>query len=136
MKVRLIDVYNSVSVLNKLVEEPLPTKVSFRLMKLLNALNSEVKLIEEQRLKLIKQYSTDGNTVSDQNKEAFIKEFSEFLNEEMEVQWDAIDINECDTIDKFDLCMIEVTKLFFSANSLDAQVEYICQIYKPKEMDI
>jgi len=94
MKVRLIDVYNSVSVLNKLVEEPLPTKVSFRLMKLLNALNSEVKLIEEQRLKLIKQYSTDGNTVSDQNKEAFIKEFSEFLNEEMEVQWDAIDINE------------------------------------------
>jgi hypothetical protein len=93
MKVRLIDVYSSVSVLNKLIEEPLPTKLSFKLMKLLNALNAEVKLVEDQRLKLIKQYSVDGNTVSEENKEAFVKEFSEFLNEEIDMQWEQIEVD-------------------------------------------
>jgi len=93
MKLRLIDVYSSVSVLNKLIEEPLPTKLSFKLMKLLNALNAEVKLVEDQRLKLIKQYSVDGNTVSEENKEAFVKEFSEFLNEEIDMQWEQIEVD-------------------------------------------
>lgn len=93
MKVRLIDIYGSVSVLNKLVEEPLPTKISFKLMKLLNALNAEVKLVEDQRLKLVKQYSEDGSSVSEQNKEAFIKEFSEFLNDDVEVVWEPIEVD-------------------------------------------
>jgi hypothetical protein len=62
-------------------------------MKLLNALNAEVKLVEDQRLKLVKQYSEDGNTVSEQNKEAFIKEFSEFLNDEIEVTWEPLNVD-------------------------------------------
>ena len=62
-------------------------------MKLLNALNAEVKLVEDQRLKLIKQYSVDGNTVSEENKEAFVKEFSEFLNEEIDMQWEQIEVD-------------------------------------------
>ena len=49
---------------------------------------------------------------------------------------DAIDDIGCDTMEKFDLCMMEVTKLFFSIDSLDAQVEYIRQIRKPEEMDM
>ena len=61
-------------------------------MRLLNQLNAEVKLIEDQRLKLVKQYSGDGTTVSDENKETFIKEFSEFLNEEVELNWETISV--------------------------------------------
>jgi len=93
MKVKLIDVYTSVSVLNKLIEEPLPTKVSFKLMKLLNVLNGEVKLVEEQRVKLIKQYSSDGTTVSEENKDSFVKEFSDFLNEDIEIPWEPVEID-------------------------------------------
>ena len=109
MKVRLIDIYSSVSVLNKLIEEPLPTKVSFKLMKLLNVLNAEVKLVEDQRLKLVKQYSTDGNTVSEDNKDAFLKEFSEFLNEEVDVMWEPVEV---DTLgDSIKLSVIDLAKI-------------------------
>lgn len=93
MKVKLIEIYGSVSTLNKLIEEPLPAKVSFKLMKLLNQLNNEVKLVEDQRLKLVKQYSKDGTSVADENKEVFVKEFSEFLNEEIDVAWQPITID-------------------------------------------
>ena len=64
MKVKLIDIYSSVAALNKLMEQPLPAKVSFRLMKLLNAVNEEVKMIEEQRMKLVKKHAEDGVTVA------------------------------------------------------------------------
>jgi hypothetical protein len=92
MKVKLVDIYSSVATLNKVIEEPLPTKISFKLMKLLNQLNAEVKLIEDQRLKLVKQYSGDGMSVSDENKELFIKEFSDFLNEEVDLNWETISV--------------------------------------------
>jgi len=115
MKVRLIDIYGSVSVLNKLVEEPLPTKISFKLMKLLNTLNSEVKLVEEQRLKLVKQYSEDGNTVSDQNKEVFVKEFSEFLNDEIEVTWEPIEVDSLG--DNIKLSVSDLSKINYLFNS-------------------
>ena len=109
MKVRLIDIYNSVSVLNKLVEEPLPTKVSFKLMKLLNALNAEVKLVEDQRMKLIKQHSTDGNTVAEENKEKFIKEFSDFLNDEVEMQWEPVEVENLG--DNLKLSVMDLAKV-------------------------
>ncbi len=109
MKVRLIDIYNSVSVLNKLVEEPLPTKTSFKLMKLLNILNAEVKLVEDQRVKLIKQYSMDGTTVSEQNKENFIKEFTDFLNDEVEVQWEPVEIDNLG--DNLKLSVADLSKI-------------------------
>jgi hypothetical protein len=109
MKVRLIDIYSSVSVLNKLIEEPLPTKISFKLMKLLNVLNAEVKLVEDQRLKLVKQYASDGTVVSEENKELFLKEFSEFLNEEIDVSWEPIEV---DTLgDNMKLSVADLAKI-------------------------
>jgi uncharacterized protein with von Willebrand factor type A (vWA) domain len=93
MKVKLIEVYSSVATLNKLIEEPLPARVSFKLMKLLNQLNAEVKLVEDQRLKLVKQYSEDGSTVSDTNKDSFIQEFTEFLNDDIDLAWEPIEID-------------------------------------------
>jgi hypothetical protein len=115
MKVRLIDIYSSVTVLNKLVEEPLPTKISFKLMKLLNTLNSEVKLVEEQRLKLVKQYSEDGNTVSEKNKEVFVKEFSEFLNDDIEVAWEPIEVETLG--DNIKLSVADLSKIQYLFNA-------------------
>ena len=115
MKVRLIDIYSSVTVLNKLVEEPLPTKISFKLMKLLNTLNSEVKLVEEQRLKLVKQYSEDGNTVSEKNKVVFVKEFSEFLNDDIEVAWEPIEVETLG--DNIKLSVADLSKIQYLFNA-------------------
>lgn len=108
MKVRLIDIYSSVSVLNKLIDEPLPTKISFKLMKLLNALNAEVKLVEDQRLKLVKQYSVDGSSVSDENKDAFLKEFTTFLEDEVEISWEPVAI---DVLGDLKLSVVELAKI-------------------------
>ena len=84
-------------------------------MKLLNTLNSEVKLVEEQRLKLVKQYSEDGNTVSDQNKEVFVKEFSEFLNDEIEVTWEPIEVDSLG--DNIKLSVSDLSKINYLFNS-------------------
>ena len=109
MKVKLIEIYSSVATLNKLIEEPLPTKVSFKLMKLLAQLNAEVKLVEDQRLKLVKQYSLDGESVSEENKEAFIKEFTDFLNEDAEINWEAISIDSLG--DNLKLSVVDLAKV-------------------------
>jgi hypothetical protein len=111
MKVKLIDVYASVPVLNKLIDEPLPTKISYKFMKLLNVLNGEVKLVEDQRLKLVKQYSEDGSIVSDEKKEQFLKEFSTFLDVEIEVDWEPLNI---DTLgDNLKLSVVDLAKLHY-----------------------
>lgn len=109
MKVKLIEVYGSVSALNKLMEEPLPAKISFKLMKLLSLLNNEVKMIEEQRLKLIKQYSTDGIGVADENKEVFVKEFTDFLNDELDLNWEPISIDSLG--ENLKLSVADLTKI-------------------------
>jgi hypothetical protein len=108
MKVKLIDIYSSVSSLNKLMEQPLSAKISFKLMKLLNAINDEVKLIEEQRMKLVKKYAEDGITVSDSKRDEFLKEFSEFLNEEVDMAWEPISI---ETLGDLQLSVAELTRV-------------------------
>lgn len=110
MKVKLIDIYSSVNSLSKLMEQPLPAKVSFKLMKLLNAVNEEVKLIEEQRMKLVKKYASDGNTVGDDKREEFLKEFSDFLNDEVEMSWEPISI---DSLGDLQLSVAELTRIQF-----------------------
>ena len=93
MKVKLGEIYNSVGVLGKLLDTEIPITVSFKLMKLVNTLNSELKTVEEQRIKLVKKYSTGSETesnVSDDSKEEFLKEFSKLLAEEIDVPWVAI----------------------------------------------
>jgi hypothetical protein len=91
------------------MEEPLPAKVSFKFMKLLNQLNNEVKLVEDQRLKLVKQYAVDGTSVAEENKETFVKEFSEFLNDEIDISWEPIDIDLLG--DKLTLSVADLSKI-------------------------
>lgn len=98
MKVRLSDVYVSVPVLNKVLDLELPINVSYKVMKLVNSLNTELKNIEEQRVKLVKKYSgSDQNNVSEENKQEFLKEFSALLEEEIDVSWDKISVSSLGT---------------------------------------
>jgi hypothetical protein len=111
MKVKLIDVYSSVGVLNKLIEEPLPTKISYKMMKLLGVLNGEVKLVEDQRLKLVKQYSEDGVSVTDDKKEQFLKEFSSFLDVEVDVDWEPISVESFG--ENLKLSVVDLAKIHY-----------------------
>jgi hypothetical protein len=109
MKVKLIDIYSSVGSLNKLIDEPLPAKISFKLMKLLNQLNQEVKLIEDQRTKLIKKFAgEEGNTVKDENKDQFIKELTEILEESVDISWEPVSI---DALGDIKMSVLELSKV-------------------------
>ena len=48
---------------------------------------------------------------------------------------DTIDNAVCNILEDFNLCITEITKLFFSSNSIDAQVKCIYKMHKPKEID-
>ena len=58
MKVKLIDIYNSVPVMNKILETPMSASLAFQLNKLLKTLNDEMKSIEDQRIKLVEKYGS------------------------------------------------------------------------------
>jgi hypothetical protein len=108
MKVKLVDIYGSVATLNKLIDEPLPAKISFKLMKLLNQLNQEVKLVEDQRIKLIKKFSGEGDSVTEENKEQFIKEFSEILEETTDISWEPVSI---ESLGELKMSVVELSKI-------------------------
>ena len=102
MKVKLVDIYNSVPVMNKILETPLPASISFQLSKLLKTLNDEMKSIEEQRVKLVEKYGSSkdsGETVvSEDKKEGFLQEFSELLNTDIEVTWHPLSASKFDAL--------------------------------------
>ncbi len=102
MKVKLVDIYNSVPVMNKILETPLPASISFQLSKLLKSLNEEMKSIEEQRIKLVEKYGTKGENqeviVSDEQKQKFMQEFSDLLNTEVEVTWQPLSASKFDAL--------------------------------------
>ena len=98
MKVKLIDVYNSVPVMNKIIETPMNASLAFQLTRLLKTLNDEMKTIEEQRIKLVEKYGSkteeDAVVVSDENKEKFLSEFTELLNTDVDLTWEQLSISK------------------------------------------
>lgn len=116
MKVKLFEIYSSVPVMNKILEATLPATVSFQLTKLLKTLNEEIKIIEEQRVKLVTKYGENGEneavTVSDSKKEEFLKEFSELLESEIELNWQPLSISNFDGLNLSVNDMLKVQFLF------------------------
>ena len=94
MKVKLSEVYVSVPVLSKVLDLELPINISYKVMKLVNSLNTELKNIEEQRVKLVKKHSgSDQTNVAEEKKQEFLKEFAVLLEEEIEVSWEKMPIS-------------------------------------------
>lgn len=114
MKVKLVDIYNSVPVLNKILETPLPASISFQLSKLLKTLNDEMKSIEEQRVKLVEKHGSTNNNgetmVSEDKKQEFLQEFSDLLNTEVEVTWQPLSASKFDALQ---LSVNEMTRVQF-----------------------
>lgn len=112
MKVKLSDVYVSVPVLTKVLDLELPINLSYKLMKVVNVLNTELKTIEEQRVKLVKKYSKNNEiNVSEENKQDFLKDFSTLLDEEIDINWEKMSIELFG--DDLKLSINDLTKIFY-----------------------
>jgi len=87
MKIKLSQIFNVQPIIKKLIEQKMPIKMAYKLSKMAKALNSEYEEIEKQRTSLIQKLGEQtGDTgqfqVKEENAQAFIKEFGEFLNGE------------------------------------------------------
>lgn len=121
VKLKLKDIKSSEATLQKLAGVELPAKSAYRVSTLLRPISEELKLIEEQRMKLVKKYADKDNVSGEMKvenqKDDFLKEWLEFLETDIEIDIQTIDLSDLEsikftpsemtTIDKFVLDRIE-----------------------------
>lgn len=97
MKISLKTLKGAVDPLNKLLLSELPTKQLYRIKKLLQAADAELKICEDMRIGLVKKYgietSPDNWQVSPENFPAFQTEFNEFLETEVDLPGEPIKLD-------------------------------------------
>lgn len=104
---------NSVGVFRKIYNMDLAASLSFKVMRLSNAIDAEMQNYEKERIRLVKKYgdeSEDGNiSVKEENMEIFSKEFGELVESKVELNnVDKIDILSTDIkLSAADLAMIK-----------------------------
>lgn len=75
--------------------------------------NEELKLMEEERQKMINKYGKEKDgivAVQDENKDSFLKEFGDLLETQIDVDWDPIPV---DSLGEVELSVAEITKIQF-----------------------
>jgi len=102
MKVSLRNIYDSQTAIRKLVSADLPIKTAFRVTRMVRKINDIFQDVEKQRVALVEKYgeqAKDGNyKVKNENITMFQKDFSELLNEEVEVDIDQLLLEELSNI--------------------------------------
>ena len=94
MKITINEAYNIFQNLNELADKDLPIKTSYKILKLAKQLQIEMDVMEESRKKIAAKYSEDGESVDADKVSDFRKDFAEILNQEIEVEWEKIPIEE------------------------------------------
>lgn len=95
------DFYNSLPTLNSFCQSyKLPTKVAYRLARILKKMQEEFKTLDEHRIAIIKEFGKaqeDGNYKVDdsdkENFENFRKKMDELLAEEIKIDLDPVDLS-------------------------------------------
>jgi hypothetical protein len=102
IQVKLGDIYTSTPVIELLIKEKLSIKTLYKFNKLIEALQKELKFVEDRRLELIKKYgltNEDGNIqVKNDSIEDFNKDLLEMLDIEVELQADKFTKEELDNL--------------------------------------
>lgn len=104
MKIKLKYIVENTESIANLLKLELPIKTSYKLAKLSNAIQSELREFEQLRNNLIKKYgkqSGDEIKIYPTDKESFEKfssEITELLETETEVNYTPIDIDELGSI--------------------------------------
>lgn len=99
---KLKTIIENIENIKALQEVKLPVKASFKMKKIINALQPDLKIYDEKRGELIKEYGTekeDGKfNVPKENWEEFAKKTNELLAVEIEDNWGKIKIEELEDI--------------------------------------
>ena len=96
MNIKLIQILSARDTLSRLGERTLPVKQSYRLAKLIKAINNEMGVYEGERIKLCEKYGTlseDKTKYDIHDMEGFSRDSEELLNQEIELEAKPIDIN-------------------------------------------
>lgn len=82
-KVKMIELYNSVGTLNKILEEKMPLKTTTKIHSLIKEINTHLKNSESVRTELLEKYGKKNKNgeynVPDNKKEAFMDELNTTL---------------------------------------------------------
>ncbi len=108
MKIKVLELKEIVKVINKIMSSDFPIVVSFRLSKMIKPINDILKIVTEKEEQLYKKYgetNKDKINVKPENFDIFNKEFYEFVNEEVDINVDKINIKD---IEKVELKPIEI----------------------------
>ncbi|MDY3089239.1 MAG: hypothetical protein SOW51_08510 [Oscillospiraceae bacterium] len=96
MNIKLIQILSARDTLSRLGERTLPVKQSYRLAKLIKAINNEMGVYEGERIKLCEKYGTlseDKTKYDIHDMEGFSRDSEELLNQEIELEAKPIDIS-------------------------------------------
>lgn len=97
IKSTINNLYNARNILQKLSSQSLPIKVSYGIAKVITAANEEFVTAEKQRAKLCEKYgklNKEGTKYKIEDTEGFNKEYTDFLNLEVELNAKAIKLTD------------------------------------------
>lgn len=107
MKIKLNEIGTILSGLYAVQNMDIPRKTSYWLARYMERIKSEIKIIEKERMKLIKKYAEkdkDGNPkliegknnfdISKKNRDAFEKEYAELGEVEIEIDYNPIKLED------------------------------------------
>jgi hypothetical protein len=97
MKIKLIQIYDMEEPLKKVMKQDVPIKIAYKLAKNIKKINDEYMIIVNQKNNLIKKYGKESEgviSVLQENINKYTEEFSEYLNTEIELDIDKINISE------------------------------------------
>jgi hypothetical protein len=97
--IKVSDVTNAVSALNELNNEKLPFKLSLKVARIISELDVVLKTFQDNRNKLIKELSTDGQKVDEDKVEVFTESMQAILSEDVELNFNPVLYSELEAID-------------------------------------
>lgn len=99
MKITIANLINSTApVLSKMMSKELSPVTSFKLVKIIKAVNAEIEIFNGERIKLLEKYGTESEdksnyVIPDENKDAFNKGISELLALEVDITVEKINLS-------------------------------------------
>lgn len=97
LTVTLGDLFNSTAALQRLAAQPMPSGMTFTLVKIVRAVTKEMKAVDETRIKLRDNYGTKNQKTGEYkftkaNEDAANKEFSDLLTSEVVIRGSKLDL--------------------------------------------
>ena len=147
MKIKLLELKGIETGLQKLIDKELNIRVAYRIGKLLKVVTDETASLEDSRNKLIQKYgetieATDASQVEGQppfpqgqqriqvkpeNQQKFYNELSELLQEEVEISFEQISLNDLEGV------ILSPKDMFLLDPVIKAEVEDIVEKIEKEE---